>query len=133
MKPLPPYGRMVNQYPAKNNGLQIHCGHAAWNRARSWNGTVKNMEKYGVTNVVFPANKNPDDFNWSISRGKYPVILHNPMGRDRIEFSVLEYLAYALIKAGADRVMISDTTHLPAPIYVPATEKYEDRKYKKLS
>jgi len=116
MKPLPPFARPLKARLSKNdppqNGVNIHCGYKAWERAQTCieGGTVN------VAHLVFPNDAKPTDINWTVLRNLEVTVLHNP--DDPIEWSTLEELAAEIVRGGACKAYLVDHEH-PLKIYIP--------------
>ena len=95
-------------------GVHVHCGNLAWERARTFieGGAVS------VAHIVFPKDAEPDAFRWHCSAGLVVSILHNSDGRDSVYPPVLEPLAEGIVKAGARRVFLIDPKW-PVRVYAP--------------
>ena len=121
-KRLPPFAtlrdRLFNGEPL-SNGVHIHCGYKAWERAQI-------LIDGGATNVahlVFPSDALPTEFDWSVVRDLEVTILHNPdNSSEAIDLLTLGVLAAECIRAGAPKVYRIDPEY-PLKIYVPKVRR----------
>ena len=115
-KPLPPYGRLLQKYPPINKGVQIYCGHNAWEQAKYFNGNITNWLKYGVINLALPDNVAIERFNWQPCAEMEVSIFNGDGGRGSDD---LDNLARLLVKSGATKVVIADINRGISPTYIP--------------
>ena len=116
---LPPYGKIFQRYPSKNNGIVIFCGTGSWQRAKKLNGSDNFKLKYGACCVVYPSKTLPENYDWKFVNGLEVAIIHNARGIDRIDGQILNELAVCLVKAGASMVIILDSCKGISPTYRP--------------
>ncbi len=113
---LAPFARSLRVRLSKNeppkNGVNIHCGSQAWERAQTYieGGTAN------VAHLVFPNDAKPTDINWTVLRNLEVTVLHNP--DNPIERPTLEELAVEIVRAGACKAYLVDHEH-PLKIYIP--------------
>ena len=91
--PLPPFGSQAKPQRYQPNHVFVMTGSGAWDLARKYNDL-------GYPALVCPYDESPDEYRWPVM-GMDVTVFDFGVAEDR-----LEALAYTLLKAGADLVVI---------------------------
>ena len=113
----PPFSKQIRKarmLGATLKNVSLHAGNGSWERAQ----TREVSDTTTTCHLVFPKDKEPEQFHWHCLAGLIVSILHNPDGRDSIYPPVLEALAAEIVRAGASRVFVIDYK-FPLRIYEP--------------
>ena len=118
LKRPPPFAtfrdRLFNSEPP-SNGVHIHCGYKAWERAQ----TLIDGGGADVAHLVFPSDALPTDFDWTVVDGLEVTLLNNPDDPiESVDLFILAALAAECIRAGAIRVYRVDPDY-EIKIYYP--------------
>lgn len=111
MKPLPPYGKRLKKRmkngPPINNGVNIYT---------SWH--MGEIIPHGVT---FPADFEPQDFDWSFLAGQEISLINTER---YVQYKTLINLSVLLVESGVKSVGLIDGDH-PLHWYVPETPEIQ--------
>ena len=118
LKRPPPFAtlrdRLFNGEPP-SNGVHIHCGYKAWERAQ----TLIDGGAADVAHLVFPSDALPTEFDWTVLRGLEVTLLNNPDDPiESVDLFILAALAAECIRAGARKIYRVDAEY-PLKTYVP--------------